>query len=271
MTAAPRTRTLDPVLKFDAERQAGETAGARASSLYPHGIFVNRDRHIWLVEGMSPERRGRRCDPRILPRTASCCAPWASAALPAHRPRSLQWRFRCAGGAQWQTSLSPTATSNKTNNRILKYDHSGKFLQSDGASWARALASSMRRTAWPWTRKAGFMSPTVPTAASRSSTRTGKFPERMAAVRPAQRHLSSTKDDMIYVADSLSSAQNNPGFKNGIRWGQYQATARCWASSPGANTTPSRRWRWTMTGNIFAGFTNVPNFRKFTEVRSVSP
>ena len=24
---------------------------------------------------------------------------------------------------------------------------------------------------------------------------------------------------MLYVADSLSSAQNNPGFKNGIRWG----------------------------------------------------
>jgi len=31
--------------------------------------------------------------------------------------------------------------------------------------------------------------------------------------------LFITKDDMIYVADSLSSAQNNPGFKNGIRWG----------------------------------------------------
>ena len=33
------------------------------------------------------------------------------------------------------------------------------------------------------------------------------------------------KGDMIYVADSLSSAQNNPGFKNGIRWG-HSRTAR---------------------------------------------
>ncbi len=73
-----------------------------------------------------------------------------------------------------------------------------------------------------------------------------------------------TKDDMIYVADSLSSAQNNPGFKNGIRWGHI-SDGKVLGFIPWGEYNAIEAVAVDNKGNIFAGFTNVPNFRKFTK------
>ena len=134
--------------------------------------------------------------------------------------------------------------SDKTNDRILKYDRNGNFLLS-GASWVQGRANSMRRMAWRWTGKAGFMSPTVPTAASRSSTsRANSWANGGQFGRPSG--IFITKDDMIYVADSLSSEKNNPGFKNGIRWGHI-SDGKVLGFIPWGEYNAIEGWRWITT------------------------
>jgi len=72
------------------------------------------------------------------------------------------------------------------------------------------------------------------------------------------------KGDMIYVADSLSSAQNNPGFKNGIRWG-HVSDGKVIGFIPWGEYNAIEAVAVDDAGNIYAGFTNVPNFRKFAK------
>ena len=69
-----------------------------------------------------------------------------------------------------------------------------------------------------------------------------------------------TKDDMIYVADSLSNAKNNPGFGNGIRWGKI-SDGKVLGYLPWGEYNAIEGVAVDNDGNIFAGFTNVPNFR----------
>ena len=47
-----KVKTLDPVLEFDASGKLVRSWG-KGDFLYPHGIFVGRDHHVWLVEGIS--------------------------------------------------------------------------------------------------------------------------------------------------------------------------------------------------------------------------
>ena len=81
----------------------------------------------------------------------------------------------------------------------------------------------------------------------------------MAAVRPAQRRLYR-QERHIYVADSLST-QEQSGFKNGIRWGSIK-DGKVVGFIPWGEYNAIEAVVTDDAGNIYAGFTNVPNFRK---------
>ena len=72
------------------------------------------------------------------------------------------------------------------------------------------------------------------------------------------------KNDNIYVADSLSNETANPGFKNGIRWGHI-SDGKVIGFIPWGEYNAIEAVAVDDAGNIYAGFTNVPNFRKFAK------
>jgi DNA-binding beta-propeller fold protein YncE len=254
-----KDKTLDPVLKFDASGKLVKHWGA-GEFLYPHGIFIGRDNHVWLVEGISQSNvvsdviHEYTQDGKLL--------------------RTMGVRGTTGFSTDHFDGVSDVLVapdgsifvadghSNKTNNRILKYDHKGNFLHSwgklgDGPGEFNAphgLAMDKEGRLY---------------VADRSNSRIqifdqqGKFlAEWRQFGRPSG--IFITKDDMIYVADSLSSAQNNPGFKNGIRWGHI-SDGKVLGFIPWGEYNAIEAVAVDTKGNIYTGFTNVPNFRRWVK------
>lgn len=251
-----KDKTLDPVLEFDSTGKLVRSWG-KGEILYPHGIFVSRDRHIWLVEGISQSNvvsnviHEYTADGKLL-RTMGTRG--TSGATP-----ELYNGVSDVLVAPDGSIFVADGHSDKTNNRMLKYDRNGKFL----LSWGRygkgpgefnsphGLAMDAHGRLY---------------VADRSNNRIqifdqqGKFlAEWRQFGRPSGIYI---KGDMIYVADSLSSATNNPGFKNGIRWGHI-SDGKVIGFIPWGEYNAIEAVTVDDAGNIYAGFTNVPNFRKF--------
>ena len=102
---------------------------------------------------------------------------------------------------------------------------------------------------------------TVPTAASRFSI--GKFlAEWRQFGRPSGVFID--KKDIIYVADSTSDEKTNTGFKQGIRIGSVK-DAKVTAYIPWTETNTLEGVAADDAGNVYGGFTNTLNFRRFVK------
>jgi sugar lactone lactonase YvrE len=251
--------THDPVMKFDAAGKLVKSWG-KGQFKYPHGIFVTRNHHVWLVEGIAQSGltadvvREYTQDGKLL-RTMG---QMGTTGFSTDRFDGVSDVLVAPDG----NIFIADGHSNKTNNRILKYDAKGNFIH----AWGRfgtgpgefnsphGLAMDAKGRLY---------------VADRSNNRIqifdqqGKFLEEWKQFgRPSGVFI---RGDMIYVADSLSSAQNNPGFKNGIRWGHVSTGGKVEGFMPWGEYNAIEAVAVDKDGNIFAGFTNVPNFRKFTK------
>jgi sugar lactone lactonase YvrE len=72
------------------------------------------------------------------------------------------------------------------------------------------------------------------------------------------------KKDVIYVADSTSNDQTNPGYKQGIRIGSVK-DAKVTAFIPWPETNALEGVAADDEGNVYGGFTNTMNFRRFVK------
>jgi hypothetical protein len=253
-----KIKTLDPVMKFDSTGKLVKHWGA-GQIIYPHGIFVGRDRHVWLVEGISQSNvvsnviHEYSADGKLL--------------------RTMGTRGTSGTTNELYNGVSDVLVapdgsifvadghSDKTNNRILKYDHNGKFLLSWG-KLGKGPGEFNAPHGLAMDRQGRLY------VADRSNSRIqifnqqGKFlAEWRQFGRPSGIFI---KGDMLYVADSLSSDKNNPGFKNGIRWGHI-SDGKVIGFIPWGEYNAIEAVTVDDAGNIYAGFTNVPNFRKFAK------
>jgi sugar lactone lactonase YvrE len=254
-----KIKNLDPVMKFDAGGKLVKHWGA-GQFLYPHGIFVGRDHHVWLVEGIAisglvADMIHEYTEDGKLLRTMGASGTTGDST---DRFNGVSDVLVAPDGSIFVAD----GHSNKTNNRILKYDRDGKFLLSWGKlgdgpgafNCPHGLAMDAKGRLY---------------VADRSNNRIqifdqqGKFLEEWKQFgRPSGVYI---RGDMIYVADSLSNAQNNPGFRNGIRWGHISTAGKVEGYLPWGEYNAIEAVAVDKDGNIFAGFTNVPNFRKFVK------
>jgi sugar lactone lactonase YvrE len=72
------------------------------------------------------------------------------------------------------------------------------------------------------------------------------------------------KHDVVYVADSTSTEATNPGYKQGIRIGGIK-DGRVTAFIPWGETNTLEGVAADDQGNIYGGFTNTLNFRRFVK------
>jgi hypothetical protein len=248
----------DPVLKFDENGTLVRHWGA-GQSVYPHGIFIDQADHVWLVEGVA---KGKEIGNTV-------------------REYSQDGHLMRLMGKPGVSGMGPDVFNGvsdvlqapngdifvadghdaTTNNRIVKYDRNGKYLMEWGKlGKGPGEFNSPHGLAMD---KEGRLY-----VADRSNSRiqvfdqNGKFlTEWKQFGRPSGVFI--TKDDMIYVADSLSSDTTNPGFKNGIRWGRIK-DGKVIGFIPWNEYNAIEAVTVDDKGNIFAGFTNMPGFRKFS-------
>jgi hypothetical protein len=253
-----KVKDLDPVMKFDSTGKLVKSWG-KGVFVYPHGIFIGRDNHVWLVEGISNSRavgdviREYTQDGKLL-RTMGEAGTIGEAP---DRYNGVSDILVAPDGSFFVAD----GHNDKTNNRILKYDRNGKFL----FSWGK-LGSGPGEFNSPHGLAMDRQGRLY--VADRSNSRIqifdqqGKFlAEWRQFGRPSGIYI---KGDMIYVADSLSSAQNNPGYKNGIRWGHI-SDGKVIGFIPWGEYNAIEAVTVDDADNIYAGFTNVPNFRRWVK------
>jgi sugar lactone lactonase YvrE len=252
-------KSVDPVLKFDADGNLVRHWGA-GQSVYPHGIFIDSGDHVWLVEGVAKSKaigntvREYSQDGHLMRLMGKPGVSGLGTDVFNGTSDVLQ-----APNGDIFVADGHDAT---TNNRIIKFDKNGKYLMEWGKlGKGPGEFNSPHGLAMD---KEGRLY-----VADRSNSRiqifdqNGKFlTEWKQFGRPSGVFI--TKDDMIYVADSLSSETTNPGFKNGIRWGSIK-DGKVAGFIPWGEYNAIEAVAVDNAGNIFAGFTNVPGFRKFAK------
>jgi streptogramin lyase len=81
------TSTLDPVLKFDNTGKLVRSFGA-GLVIFPHGITVDRDGNVWIVDGQDNAPRPQRARPRLrLPQPHRHRSRWDRRPVP---PRDIR-------------------------------------------------------------------------------------------------------------------------------------------------------------------------------------
>jgi len=249
----------DPILKFDQNGNLVKSFG-KGQVAYAHGIYVDAQDHIWTADGLA--KSGAAGDVvREWDQNGKLLRTMGEFGVPGTDPNHYNGVSDVLVAPNGDIFVAD-GHDNKTNNRILKYDHSGKFI----TQWGKLGAgpgefNSPHGLAMD---KEGRLY-----VADRSNSRIQIFDqdgnfltEWRQFGRPSGIYID--KNDNIYVADSLSSPQNNPGFKNGIRWGSIK-DGKVVGFLPWGEYNAIEAVVTDDAGNIYAGFTNTLNFRKFSK------
>src|SRR5262245_2527008 len=240
---------LDPIMHFDASGKLIKSFGA-GMLIFPHGIHVDRDGNVWVTDGQDnaplPQRgagagrgtgagggRAERPTGPIGPREG---ATKGSQVYKFSPDGKLLLTLGKAGGAAspdyfYQPNDVVTAPNGDIfvaeghgagNNRILKFDKTGKFVKEWGKlgtvpgefDQPHALAMDSRGRLFVGDRNNNRI---------QIFDQNGTFVEEWKQYsRPSGIYID--KNDMIYVADSESESvsQNHNGWKRGIRIGRIK-------------------------------------------------
>ena len=241
------TSDLDPVLKFDATGKLVKSFGA-GLVVFPHGITVDRDGNIWIVDGQdNAPRPARGAAPPAPPAAGAPPAPLPMGPLPGGTKGHQVIKFspegkvlltlgKPGGAAAPEYFYQPddvlVAPNGDVfvgeghgggNSRMFKFDKTGKFIKTWGKlgsgpgdfSQPHALAMNSQGRLF---------------VADRSNNRVQVFDQEGAYIaeykqfgRPSGVYID--KDDNLFVADSESQSRDanaygyNPGVKRGLRFG----------------------------------------------------
>ena len=250
--------TLPPILEFDA---SGKFMRAFGGMLFnqPHGLYVDRQGNVWATDQIEKSGRGdvlvkfgRQGDVQMVlgrpgvPGKAAGMFDQPSAVVVA--PNGDIYVADGHGG--------------KSNDRIVKFSQDGRFI----TSWGK---HGKARGEFDTPHGIALDSAGRVYVGDRVNSRVevfdpnGKFiAEWRQFGRPSD--VVIDKNDMIYVADSQSTPQVNPGFQQGIRIGSVK-DGKVTAFIPAPDGVGAESVGVDDAGNVYGGWTNKPALRRYVK------
>ena len=223
---------LPSVLKFDSTGKLVKSFGA-GLMIFPHGIYVDRDGNVWVTDGQdNGKRRERGATGPIGPDGATL----GNQVIKFSPDGKVLMTLGKKGGAAaphyfYQPNDVVTSANGDIfvaeghgvgNNRILKFDKTGKFIK----EWGK-LGTGPGEFDQP--HGLAIDSKNRLLVGDRNNNRVqifdldGNFIQQLHQFsRPSG--IWVTKDDVLYVTDSESESvsRNHNGWKRGIRWGSLK-------------------------------------------------
>jgi DNA-binding beta-propeller fold protein YncE len=273
---------LDPILHFDATGTLIKSFGAGMIN-FPHGIFVDRDGNIWVTDGQGNQdpRGGRgRADQPPPPPPAE---PKGHQVYKFSPDGKLLMTLGKAGGGKdpdfffqpndivvaQDGSIFVAEGHGADNNRILKFDKTGKLIKTWGRKGSgpgefdqpHALAFDSRGRLFVGDRSNNRI---------QIFDQNGKFLEEWKQFsRPSGIYID--KNDAIYVTDSESTDRDgyghNPGWKRGIRVGSAKdGTVKYFIPDPSpgtATTTTSEGVAADAAGNVYGAEVGSRSLKRY--------
>jgi DNA-binding beta-propeller fold protein YncE len=253
------TSNLNPIQKFDASGKLVASFGAGLFN-YPHGLYVDRDDNIWVSDGRAKNNgKGH---------TVMKFSPQGKLLLTMGKP-GVAGNGPDTFNAPSDILLAPDGSifvadghGGETNARVVKFSKDGKFIK----AWGKKGTGPGEFDA-----PHGFAMDSAGRlfVADRGNSRIqifdqdGKFlAEWRQFGRPSGVFID--KKDILYVADSTSNEKINPPFKQGIRIGSAK-DGKVTAYIPWNETNTLEGVAADDAGNVYGGFTNTLNFRRFVK------
>ena len=250
---------LAPVQKFDASGKLMTSFGAGLFN-YPHGLYVDRDNSVWLSDGRAKSNGKGQTVMKFSPQ-GRLLMTLGKPGVAGNGPDTFNGPSDILMAPDGSIFVAD-GHGGETNARIVKFTNDGKFIKSWGKKGAgpgefdtpHALAMD----------SAGRLF-----VGDRSNNRIqifdqeGKFlAEWRQFGRPSGLYID--KNDILYVADSNSNPMTNPGFGWGIRIGSAK-DGKVTAYIPWHETNTLEGVAADDAGNVYGGFTNTLNFRRFVK------
>jgi streptogramin lyase len=250
---------LAPIFRFDpaGKMVANFGAGMFAS---PHGLYADRDGNVWVTDFRAKNGKGHQ----------------VTKFSPDGKVLMTLGKAGVAGNSQ-DTFNAPSNTlvapngdifvadghGGDTNARIVNFTKGGKFMKAWGS---KGTAPGQFQTPHMLAMdSAGRLF-----VADRENNRIqifdqdGQFLDEWKQFgRPSSVYIN--KNDTIYVSDSQSTDKTNPGFGQGIRIGNVK-DKKVTAYIPETKELGALEGVASDdAGNVYAGYTNTKNFRRFVK------
>src|SRR5229473_7803589 len=252
---------IAPLNKYDA---SGKVVASLAAGMtnFPHGLFVDKDGNIWITDGRADKDKKTG-------HTVLKLSPEGKVLMTLGTPGQAgddATHFN----APSDVVVAPNGDifvadghGEKTNARIVKFSKDGKFIK----AWGK---EGKGQGEFDEPHGLAMDSAGRLFVADRANSRIqifdqdGKFlAEWRQFGRPSG--IAIDKNDVIYVADSQSSEQLNPGFKQGIRIGSAK-DGKVTAYIPENKDLGSlEATAFDESGNVYAGYTGAMNLRRFVK------
>lgn len=252
---------LAPILQFDPSGKLVKSFGA-GMIVFPHGFYVDRDGNVWTTDGMGKEGKGYQVtkfspDGKVLLRLGK-------AGVSGNARDTFMYPVAVVTGANGDIFVADGHGAD-TGGRVVKFAKDGRFIKEWGKKGTgpgefgglHAIAMDSQGRIF---------------VGDRTNSRVqvfdgeGKFvAEWKQFGRPSGIFIDAK--DMIYVADSQSTAETNPGFTKGIRIGSARDGAvKSFIPIPGpgeGEKISAEGVAADSAGNVYGTEANSNNLRKY--------
>jgi sugar lactone lactonase YvrE len=208
---------IAPIQKFDAAGNFVRAFGAGEHYVQPHGFYIDNEGNVWASD--SQARNGKGAIVVKYSPQGQVLMTLGHPGMPGNLPGYFDGASSIAVAPNGDVYIGD-GHGQRTNDRVVKYDKTGKFITAWGKHGTgqgefdqlHGIALDSQGRLYVGDRGNSRVQIFDPS---------GKFiAEWKQFGRPSD--VAIDQNDILYVTDDLSNQNNNPGFKTGIRIGSVK-------------------------------------------------
>jgi sugar lactone lactonase YvrE len=259
--------TLDPVLEFDVSGKLLKSFGS-GMFVFPHGIFIDRNDNIWTTDGQGKDGKGQQVikfnqDGKVLMRLGT-------AGVSGEGPDTFNKPSDVAIAPNGDIFVADGHGGEDSNARIVKFTKDGKFVK----AWGKKGPGPGEFDA---PHSLAFDSRGRLFVADRGNNRIQIFDQDGKLLDIWKQFSRPTgvfidKHDTLYVADSDSDSERNPGWKRGIRIGsaktgkvEFFIPYEGPDPKPGTNGPPAEGVAADAQGNVYGAEVAIRTLKMYVK------